>query len=193
MIDRKKKLRIIQISLLFLAIVMILFTYSDRNKITTIDRLPKVSLDETNKKNIFFNIEYSGFDLAGNGYILKSKEAYNDIEKDNLVNMKSVEGSFYFKDNTILKVWSEKALYDNQSLDISFQGDVKAIYQDSKLFAQKAEYSNSKNYLKIFESVKIQDPRGTVIADKVFFDINNKKLNIASINNSKVNTNINLK
>ena len=193
MIDRKKKLRIIQISLLFLAIVMILFTYSDRNKITTIDRLPKVSLDETNKKNIFFNIEYSGFDLAGNRYILKSKEAYNDIEKDNLVNMKSVEGSFYFKDNTILKVWSEKALYDNQSLDISFQGDVKAIYLDSKLFAQKAEYSNSKNYLKIFESVKIQDPRGTVIADKVFFDINNKKLNIASINNSKVNTNINLK
>ena len=193
MIDRKKKLRIIQISLLFLAIVMILFTYSDRNKITTIDRLPKVSLDETNKKNVFFNIEYSGFDLAGNRYILKSKEAYNDIEKDNLVNMKSVEGSFYFKDNTILKVWSEKALYDNQSLDISFQGDVKAIYQDSKLFAQKAEYSNSKNYLKIFESVKIQDPRGTVIADKVFFDINNKKLNIASINNSKVNTNINLK
>tara|TARA_B100001989_G_C24486355_1_gene437159 strand:+ start:527 stop:1108 length:582 start_codon:yes stop_codon:yes gene_type:complete len=193
MIDRKKKLRIIQISLLFLAIVMILFTYSDRNKITTIDRLPKVSLDETNKKNIFFNIEYSGFDLAGNRYILKSKEAYNDIEKDNLVNMKNVEGSFYFKDNTILKVWSEKALYDNQSLDISFQGDVKAIYQDSKLFAQKAEYSNSKNYLKIFESVKIQDPRGTVIADKVFFDINNKKLNIASINNSKVNTNINLK
>ena len=193
MIDRKKKLRIIQISLLFLAIVMILFTYSDRNKITTIDRLPKVSLDETNKKNVFFNIEYSGFDLAGNRYILKSKEAYNDIEKDNLVNMKNVEGSFYFKDNTILKVWSEKALYDNQSLDISFQGDVKAIYQDSKLFAQKAEYSNSKNYLKIFESVKIQDPRGTVIADKVFFDINNKKLNIASINNSKVNTNINLK
>ena len=150
-------------------------------------------MDETNKKNVFFNIEYSGFDLAGNRYILKSKEAYNDIEKDNLVNMKNVEGSFYFKDNTILKVWSEKALYDNQSLDISFQGDVKAIYQDSKLFAQKAEYSNSKNYLKIFESVKIQDPRGTVIADKVFFDINNKKLNIASINNSKVNTNINLK
>ena len=46
---------------------------------------------------------------------------------------------------------------------------------NSKLFAEKAEYSNSKNYLSIYENVRIDDIRGNLIADKLLFDIKKQK------------------
>ena len=73
---------------------------------------------------------------------------------------------------------------------MSFFGDVKASYEDSRLFAQKAEYSNSKSYLEISEKVKINDTKGTMVADKLFFDIKKQTLNIAAFEDKKVNTNI---
>ena len=63
----------------------------------------------------------------------------------------------------------------------------------SQLFAQKAEYSNSKGYLIISDKVKINDKRGTMVADKLLFDIKKQTLNIASGNDDKINANLNLK
>ena len=74
-----------------------------------------------------------------------------------------------------------------------FEKNVKAIYGKSQLFAEKAEYSNSKNYLIISKNVKVKDVRGSVFADELIFDIKKQTLNIASFNDGKVNTNLNLK
>ena len=35
-------------------------------------------------------------------------------------------------------------IYNNKTLDMIFEKNVKANYEESKLFAEKAEYSNSK-------------------------------------------------
>ena len=45
------------------------------------------------------------------------------------------------------KIFSEKGVYNNVSLDMVFTINVKAEYEGSKLSAQRAEYSNSKNFL----------------------------------------------
>ena len=76
---------------------------------------------------------------------------------------------------------------------MSFDGNVKADYEKSKLFAQKANYSNSKGFLTISDEVKVIDSQGTIFADKLLFDIKEQKLNIASFNDSKINANISLK
>ena len=199
--DRKKQLRLIQICLLILGSLVIIFTYFDREKhsneqIISKENQEKIKnqLRKNNKEgDIFFNIEYSGLDLAGNRYILKSKEAFSEKSDQKIVNMTSVEATFYFKDGTILNVWSEQGIYNNKSLDMKFSGNVKAIYEGSKLFAQKAEYSNSKSFLTISEQVKINDARGTMIADKLLFDIKKQTLEIASFTDNKINANINLK
>ena len=74
-----------------------------------------------------------------------------------------------------------------------FYGNVMAKYEGSELFAEKAEYSNSKSYLMISNNVKVKDYRGTMFADKLLFDIKKQTLNIASTKDGKVNANINLK
>tara|TARA_B100000886_G_scaffold336891_1_gene296528 strand:- start:3098 stop:3706 length:609 start_codon:yes stop_codon:yes gene_type:complete len=202
MIDRKKKLRLIQIGLLVIGTLIILFTYFNQNetsneKIVSKEKQEKIKkqLENNNTENsdVFYNIEYSGLDLAGNRYILKSKEARNSKSESDVVNMKFVEAKFYFKDGTVLSVSSDIGVYNNVSLDMVFKGDVNATYEGSQLFAQKAEYSNSKNFLIISEKVKIKDIRGTMVADKLLFDIKKQTLNIASFNDDKINANINLK
>ena len=147
----------------------------------------------TKDGDVFYSIQYSGLDMAGNRYILKSEEAKSSKSNQELVKMKSVEAIFYFKDDTILYVWSDEGLYNNRTLDMNFYGNVRANYEGSKLFAQKAEYSNTKSFLTISENVKISDMKGTMVADKLLFDIKKQTLNIASFNDGKINANINLK
>ena len=201
MTERKKKLIIIQISLLIIGSLIILFTYSDLNfsdkeKIITTETQKRVDeqlKNESQDGDIFFNIEYSGLDLAGNRFILKSKEAFNKKASQEIVNMKFVEAFFYFKDGTVLKILSDRGIYNNKTLDMNFDGNVIAKYEGSELFAQKAEYSNSKSFLMISNEIKVKDYRGTMFADKLFFDIKKQTLNIASTENGNVNANVNLK
>ena len=200
MINRKKKLRIAQFSLLILGVLIIFLTYSKKENLETTRIIPeelqqkiKDQISNEESGDIFYNIEYSGLDLVGNRYILRSNEAFNDKLNQEVVYMKGVEAQFYFKDNTVLEVMSEEGVYNNQTLDMNFYKNVKAKYEGSELFAQKAEYSNSESFLIISDSVRVKDFRGTMVADNLFFDIKKQTLNISTIDDKKINANVNLK
>ena len=198
---RLKRLRLLQICLLVIAVFLVLFTYTrstnnDDEEIVSKKTQQKIEqnlLVENSNEDKFYDISYSNIDLNGNRFIINSKEAITNKEQFELVKMKLVEAKFYFKDGTVLNINSDKGIYNNQSLDIEFNDNIKAIYQDSILFAQKAKFSNSKNYLNITENVVVKDPRGEVLADKIFFDLKNKTLNIESFKNNKVNANIKIR
>ena len=201
MIERKKKVRISQFILLLIGILIIYFTYYNKEydiNETIISETTKEKLKEQNSeenlenKEKFINIEYTGLDLSGNRYILKSKEAYLNEVSPEIIYMSFVEAIFYFKDDTNLRIWSNKGVYNNKTLDMKFIDDVRAKYLSSNLFAQKADYSNSKRYLSIYDNVRIDDIRGNLIADKLLFDIKKQKLNITSFNNGKINANVKL-
>jgi hypothetical protein len=201
MIDRKKKLRIIQFFLLIFGISIIYFTYYNKETSTDIKLVSPANKEilqkqkegeESEEGEFFFNIEYTGLDLNGNRYLLKSKKANLDELKPEIVNMKIVEATFYFKDGTVLYIWSDQAIYNNKNLDMKFEKNVRAEYLDSELFANMADYSNTENYLSIYDNVRINDERGNLIADKLLFDITNQNLNITSFNNGKINANLKL-
>ncbi len=197
-IDRKKKLRLIQFFLLFFGLLAIYLTYynkelnEDQSSISK--KIPKKNqnISEEDERDLFFNIEYSGFDLQGNRYSLKSEEAFIDKLNSEIVYMKNVNAIFYFKDNTILYVSSNNGIYNNKTLDMKFEQNVKANYLSSELFAEKAEYSNSQSFLSIYENVRINDIKGNLIADKLLFDITDQKLDITSFTDGKINANVNL-
>ena len=201
---RKRKLKFIQITLIILGFIIIFLTYSQnyqngqRKEILSKDTKNKISKELESKKNNsegnkFFNIEYSGFDLSGNRYILKSKEATTNPSDEELIFMEGVKATFYFKDDTVLQVLSKSGIYNNKTLDMKFKENVKAVYENSKLLANEAEYSNSLSFLTISDNVRVDDARGNLIADKLFFDIKKQTLNIDSFNDGKINANINIK
>ena len=202
MIARKKKLILIQLILFILGTIILIYTYFDRNKSQTTQIIsPKnkkeiaeqLQKQENVSDDIFYNIKYSGIDLAGNRYILISGEAKNNKKNPELVSMKSVEVTFYFKDDTVLVVKSDEGIYNNKTLDMVFEKNVRAFYEESKLFADKADYSNLNSFLTISNNVIVSDQRGKLVADKLLFDIKNQNLNIISFNNNKINANVDLK
>ncbi len=197
--ERKKKLRIIQICLLSIGIISLIFTYSDKtkfNKKLVSQELKKeienkiIDKNEDTEGNVFYNIEYSGLDLAGNRYILKSKSAINNPLIEDMIDMTGVTATFYFKDGTILKIESEFGEYNNNTLDINFKSNIKAEYEESILKAQYAEYSNSKGFLKITDDVIINDIQGNLTADKLLFDIKSQTLKIETFNENKISVNV---
>ena len=198
--SRKYRLRIIQIALLFFGIFIIYYTYyKEKNFEQTIistekqKQIKKRIANQPEGSEVFSNIEYAGIDMSGNRYIIKSKKAFSNKDNQALINLTSVVTYFYFKDNTVLKITSERGLYNNLTLDMNFYDNIVAVYGNSKLYAKKAEFSNLNNNLVVSENVKLNDERGIIFADKLIFDIKEKTLNVTSSKNKKINANINIK
>ena len=200
--SRKQKLRIFQILFLITGVIIIFFTFLQSNKFQKeqiiSDNLQKkidkeISIQGSDKSSTFYNVKYSGLDLEGNRYTISSKKAVNSDTNENVVNMTGVFAVFYFKDNTELNILSNKAIYNNKTLDIKFEDSVKCLYENSELYAGSAEFLNSKNSLSVSNNVKITDSKGTIFADKLTFDIKNKTLNITSLNENTIKSKINYK
>ena len=201
MIQRKKKILFLQLSLLILGIIIIIVTYlnnedsSDKKIIlkSTEEKIAK-KLEDNNKENInsntFLNIEYSGLDFSGNRFILESKEATTISTNSEIVDLKGVKAVFYFKDDTILIVKSNFGRYNSKTLDMKFSEKVIATYNDNILNADNAEYTNSLGKLIISNKVKIYSTEGDLLADKLAFDVKNQILEIDSFNENKINANI---
>jgi len=195
MMERKKKLKIIQLSLLLLGLILIFFTYTNKNtnnqvfdNIETIEKKNTSNEEIDDEYNVFYNIEYSGIDLSGNRYMLRSEEAKSKKLEQEIINMKGVTAFFYFKDDTILEIRSKFGIYNNKTLDMKFSQEIQANYKNSVLNANSAEYLNSEGSLKISGDVSLVDTKGKLSADILFFDLKKQSLDIESNNNNYVNT-----
>ena len=197
MIDRKKKIKLIQYTLFLLGALVVILSYTNMKsaKIIPVDqkKIIKNKIDDKTKGDVFFNVEYSGLDLSGNRFVLKAAEASTNQVNQEFIDLKGVEADFYFKDDTILKVNSDFGKYSNKSLDIIFKKNVKALYEGSELLAEEANFSNSKNNLTIMTNVRVKDKRGVLYADSLTFDIKLKTLNIKTFEENKINANLNIK
>ena len=92
MTNRIRKLRLVQFSLLAVGILIIIFTFlqnKNENQLEIVSKDKKNQINESLKKNsdgndIFYDITYNGIDLAGNRYVLKSKEAVSNKLQEEL-------------------------------------------------------------------------------------------------------------
>ena len=105
--ERKKKLKVIQLVLLIFGVSLIYLTYYDTGKEdkpgeeilseSTIEKIKKQNLKtSSSEKDIFYNVEYTGLDLNGNRYLIKSNEAFLDEVNSEIVYMQDVSSVFYF-------------------------------------------------------------------------------------------------
>jgi len=184
--SRKKNLFLVQLTIFFVAIALLYNTYRDKNKDSEIFVEAKI---ETNPNvNSFTDIEYSGFDLTGNRYILKALKAKFKTESPELVDMKGVEGKFYLKDGTVLVVISDEGLYNNVTLDMNFRKNVKANYLSHILFSDLLSYSNSNAKLIATGNVRGESiEKGEFVADNVEYDLLGKNLNFSMFGKERVN------
>ena len=191
------KTKFIQISLLLLAFFLIFFTYffnlKKKQPSTNIDRIKTTKSDKQKEKaaNTFEDVKYGGLDQNGNRFIIASKYADFEIDRPNIIRMKQVLCTFYFKDGTNLRIVSDLANYNNVTDDMEFTKNVKMNYLENILFSEKASFFNTKNELLVEGNIKAISPEGELQADKLNFDSNSKKLKISMYNDEKVNIKVN--
>ena len=200
MTKRKKKIILLQSGIFLIAIALIFATYYDKDKKTVTNskinesaQLSENKKDAENESTIFYNLEYKGFDLNGNRYSITSKEAETNLEQKDLVYMRGVKTTFYFKNGEVLEIWSDNGVYNSENFDMNFSDNVKAKYLESELYSNNASYTNASNILIVSGNVEIYDKKGKIFAEELNLDIANKKLNFTALANEKVNASLNLK
>ena len=193
MTKRKKNILIIQILIFITAILLIYFTYinKDTNKNLDIAEKSIQKKDEGEKtdldSNTFENVEYKGVDLRGNRYTIKSEIADFKVENPELINMKVMSAIFYFKDGTVLRVRGDYGTYNNKTNDMNFRDNIKVTYKEDALFSDNLDFLNSKNYLKIYGNVKAESIKGSIKADNLEFDLLKQTLDISMFSNGQIN------
>jgi len=186
------KKKIFQLSLVFIGLLIIFFTYfSNLEK-----KQPSEVVTETETKeneefleegvNRFENVEYKGIDNTGNKFTIGSQFAEFKKEKPELIFMENVECFFTFKDNTVLLISSKKGIYNNISNDMQFSEDVKMDYLENTIFSDRANFNNYENQLLIAGNVRGDGPTTNLKADELDFDLNTKDLKISMYSEERV-------
>ena len=186
MTNRKKNIFLIQLTIFLIAATLIYNTYRDEKKET--ENFLKIEAETDPDTNSFNDIEYSGFDLTGNRYVLKAEKATFRTKKPELINMETVVAKFYLKDSTVLTVVSDKGLYNNITFDMDFNEKVLADYLTHRIFSDSLSYSSSNAKLIATGNVHGESiDKGEFNADNVEYDLTNKTLNFSTFASKSVN------
>ena len=189
MIKRKKNIFLIQCTIFFVATAVLYSTYSDKNKRS--ESFIKIETETNPNTNSFTDIEYSGFDLNGNRYVLNAGKANFKTETPELINMKEVVAIFFLKDDTVLKVVSSEGIYNNITLDMDFKENVKVDYLTYNLLSDSLIYSNSNGKLIATGNVQGESiEQGKFSADNTEYDLASKTLNFSMFGSKQVNVKI---
>ena len=192
-LNRARKKTAIQLMLLTVGFLLVIFIYflNPANKkqekiLEDVSDIKDTGSDVENK-NIFENLEYRGVDKNKNEFVIFSEYSEFKTEEPSIINMKNVSCFFYFKDGTILEIRSKTGIYNNVTLDMSFEENVNMFYMDNSLVSDKADFSNENNNLIIEGNVTTQNQKGELMADKLNFDFSDKKLKASMYNEDRVN------
>ena len=186
MTNRKKKIFLIQLTIFLVASTLIYNTYRDEKKET--ENFLKIEAETDPDTNSFNDIEYSGFDLTGNRYVLKAEKATFRTKRPELINMETVVAKFYLKDNTVLTVVSDEGHYNNITFDMDFNEKVLADYLTHRIFSDSLSYSSSNAKLIATGNVHGESiDKGEFNADNVEYDLTNKTLNFSTFASKSVN------
>ena len=191
---RKRRLIVIQLILLGLAIVLLYFFYYQNVDRDLTSQTTKVEIEKPNNlddnASFFENVEYKGIDANGNRYLLQSSTATFNKENPELVNMMGMKATFYFKDGNILEIFGDAGKYNNQSNDMEFRKNVKVEQGQNEILADNLDYFNIKKLINIYGNVKGKSLDGNFSADVLKLNIGNQSADIFTNNDDQVQINV---
>jgi len=202
---KKNNIKKTQIILTFLGFFLILFTYfiypklnkkiEVNNKDKKIENLNKSDVEEKEEPDDTFltKVDYKGLTTEGNPYSIFAETATVDPVDQDIVYMNTITARYYYKNGRIVVVTSDNALFNKVTGDIRFQNNIKMIDSDeNKLTSENLDMLVEQNYAAAYNNVVLKTKDGqSVIADKIYFDSENKIFKV-SMNNKNRNVKMKL-
>ena len=185
----KKNQKKIQAILLFVGVLLILFTYFYPNIVKKDIEKDLSELPEELEKNTTFfeNLRYEGLFNLDKTFIVKSKKAYIDTKEPDIVHMTDMHVILYLKDGRIVNITSDSGKYNKINYDIFFNKNVYATDGETKIYSQYLEMLGNESAVKIYNDVNINYPTGTSLrADKVEYDFETKYLKVSMFDDKRI-------
>ena len=185
----KKNQKRIQAILLFVGVLLILFTYFYPNIVKKDIEKDLSELPEVSEKNTTFfeNLRYEGLFNLDKTFIVKSKKAYIDNEEPDIVHMTDMHVILYLKDGRIVNITSDSGKYNKISYDIFFNKNVYATDGETKIYSQYLEMLGNESTVKIYNDVNINYSTGSSLsADKIEYDFETKYLKVSMFDDKRI-------
>tara|TARA_Y100000590_G_scaffold466969_1_gene644108 strand:- start:1718 stop:2308 length:591 start_codon:yes stop_codon:yes gene_type:complete len=189
----KKKQQRTQLILISIGFVLILLTYfyypyviKNKNaKDLVVNQDLKKNVDDK-KLNTFENVEYEGLYDFDKPFSVKSKSAYILNEDPDLVYMTNMHVILYLKGDRIVNITSNKGKYNKATNDCFFEENVRATDGETKIFAENLDLIATENFVKVYNEVKLNNPEGSLVADKVDYDFETKYFKVSMFGDKSV-------
>ena len=149
--------------------------------------------DITEKKNIITNLQYN-VKLGNNGnYEIKSTSSKIIYENGfEIVFMEGVIATFIDNQNRKVIITSDKASFNSSTYDTKFRDNIKILYENHKITADKINFDFNENNILIFqnviytglkEEINTDNIKINLITKDVQFYMNSENENIKIISN----------
>ena len=166
-----KKKTFLQIFLIFFTVIfsLILFnqTLDKEKKILSKAKVQK----KENENNLIEGIKYFSKDMKGNTYLIVSKNGTTNEENPDIIYLIDVEAEIKFDNDQLIKVTSNKAIYNVNNYDTEFKDNVKVSYQNNKISCKNIIVKFSENYAILSGNLVYNNLLTRLFADQMEIDL----------------------
>lgn len=177
----KKILQSVLILILISSVVIFyqVFFIQEKDVVVILDKDIKPT-----ENNVVKNLKYEIKVQENNNYQISSELSeivyQNSLE---LVLMEGVSAKLKDNKNKTLFINSDKAIYNSNNFNTTFEKNIKISYLNNKISADKMVLNFQDNLISIFDNIRFIGPEVALEADNIVIDLITKKMNI-SMNNA---------
>lgn len=187
---RKKQIIIFILTIFILSLVYIIYPYLNRLKASKFSKIIKPN--EIIGSSTMENASFTGTDTSGKQYDINARLAISNNEKENIIHLVDINSNFVFKDNSIIKVTSKKGFFNKDTQDMSYEDEVKIVYQNSIIFSDNVKFLGRSNNITLngnivanFIDEKEKKKTSKFSADIMILDGLNKTISTSRYDKSK--------
>ena len=137
--------------------------------------------------NLIYNLNYNSKDIENNQYFINSGSG-KISENNSEFLMNDVNAKIILNDMTEITIYSDNAIYNSNTYNTNFYGNVVAKYEFNTIYSQKLDLDFELNLAKIYEDVLFENLNSKIKTDKIEFDLKTKNILVQMNNkNEKVN------
>ena len=182
--------KIVQLSLISVGLFLILSTYFLYPKFFkgkgVQDDLIKTETDDGKERNTFQNVKYKGIYDINKTYTVKAEKAYILTNDPNVVYMSNMHVTLDTEDGRVIVITSDSGRYNKVSYDCFFENNVKAADGETIVFAENIDLLASEDSAVVYNDVFLTNDKGSLRADKVYYDFETKYYRVSMFDDKKV-------
>jgi len=188
--SKSNKVQLILIFVGFILIILTYYYYPNLNK----NKYPEdqsLKDDEINKikddqSTLFENVKYRGLYNLDKTFTVESEQAYISNEELDIVFMTKMHVVLYLGDGRVVNITSNEGTFNKKTYDCFFKDNVKAVENETEIFADNLDLLAAQDYVKIYNNVKLDHTTGSLRADTIDYDFKTKYFKVSMFDNSKV-------